>query len=120
MSPGRTRSVARPGWPHDPSRDRSRGDQEAPGAALALLLSWRRGGIMIRRALIGLTLLGCHDLGQGERAVSGLNGGDIEDVGECVKFEGSAVGELGLTLSVAGRTVVFNQWIEKDGEPNEF
>ncbi len=44
--------------------------------------------------------------------------GDL-DIDGCVKIEGSAIGQAGLSVTLGSLSVTFDSWIAKDGEPNE-
>ncbi len=38
----------------------------------------------------------------------------------CVKIEGSAIGQVGVSVTLGTLSVTFESWIAKDGEPNEY
>ncbi|MDQ3365656.1 MAG: hypothetical protein M3680_09530, partial [Myxococcota bacterium] len=42
------------------------------------------------------------------------------DLDGCVKIEGSAIGQAGVSVTLGTLSVTFESWIAKAGEPNEF
>ncbi|MBA3392315.1 MAG: hypothetical protein H0T89_06710, partial [Deltaproteobacteria bacterium] len=64
-----------------------------------------------------LSFTACMSEGSSEESAALAGNLDIDG---CVKIEGSAIGQVGVSVTLGTPSVTFESWIAKDGEPNEY